>query len=101
MLPVEVHENTLPHHGFEPEKFKKLVEDCGFVKAEIKPARDFIWKPPNAKKGETLIIVARKAKEWGFGKSDNKNIIIYGKEEAQSFSLSKKSKEEIIDFLTK
>ena len=54
MLPVEVHENTLPHHGFEPEKFKKLVEDCGFVKAEIKPARDFIWKPPNAKKGEII-----------------------------------------------
>ena len=55
MLPVKVDKNDIPHHGFEPEKFKKLIQDCGFVNAEIKPGRDFLWKAP----GEEGVIIKR------------------------------------------
>ncbi|MBR4321204.1 hypothetical protein [Treponema sp.] len=89
----------IPYHSQKYNLPKKIEESLCSKKLIKKFVHDTLV--PKAKKGETLIIVARKAKEWGFGKSDNKNIIIYGKEEAQSFSLSKKSKEEIIDFLTK
>ena len=49
MLPVKVDKDHIPHHGFEPEKFKKFILDCGFVNAEIKPGRDFLWKVPGEK----------------------------------------------------
>ena len=55
MLPVKVDKNELPHHGFEPEKLKKLIQDCGFGNTEIKPGRDYLWKAP----GEEGTIIKR------------------------------------------
>ena len=55
MLPVKVDKNELPHHGFEPEKLKKLIQYYGFVNTEIKPGRDFLWKAP----GEEGTIIKR------------------------------------------